>query len=87
MIEISRDALLQAFYDQAEGFLSNPGVRNGMAFDDAVVKLKRWIKSEQPERTLISQLNGFAGLIRNKDLDTLASHIEEIRQQLAASDS
>lgn len=82
MIEISPDSLQTTFFAQAEQFLSDPTVMNGIEFDDTTVKLKRMLLSQQADHPAIGILNEFATLIRQKDTDKLQSHLSQLRNQL-----
>lgn len=83
MIEISRDAQLRSFFEQADAFLAEPDVLKGMDLDDAVVKLKRLLLTSQADPAVISRLNRFARLIREMDIENLRVHIGELRTALA----
>lgn len=85
MIEISRESVLQAFYEKADRFLADPSVLNGIEFDDAVVKLKRLLNTEQPDSPLVGRLNTFGPLIRGRDTDSLADHLAVMREQAPPS--
>jgi len=82
MIEISLEGLQHNFFAQAEQFLAEPTVLNGIEFDDATVKLKRLLLSRQSDHPAIPILNRFTKLIRQKDVDGLQDHLADLRNRI-----
>ena len=82
MIETSPDSLQDTFFAQAEQFLADPTVMNGIEFDDTTVKLKRALLSQQADHPAIGILNQFAALIRQRDTAGIQSCLSQLHSQL-----
>lgn len=81
MIE-SKDQLVGDFHAKARAFLDTPNLMTGIDFDDASVRLKRYVLSELHDQELGSLLARFPRLIREMDVATLTGLVTEIQDRI-----
>ena len=84
MIE-TKQQVVGNFSARAHTFLGEPNLIHGIAFDDAVVTLKRYVLTEMRDQELASVLARFQKLIRAMDTATLNALVVDVEQQLARS--
>ncbi|MGB5201465.1 MAG: hypothetical protein WBN68_06120 [Sedimenticolaceae bacterium] len=84
MIE-TKQQVVGNFSVRAHAFLGEPNLIHGIAFDDAVVTLKRYVLTELRDQELASLLGRFQKLIRAMDTATLNALVVEVEQRLARS--
>ena len=82
MIE-TKQQLVGNFSACAQAFLGEPNLVHGIAFDDAVVTLKRYVLTELHDQELASMLARFQKLIRAMDDATLNALVADVEQRLA----
>ena len=82
MIE-TKQQVVENFSARAHAFLGEPNLIHGIAFDDAVVSLKRYVLTELHDQELASLLGRFQKLIRAMDTATLETLIADVEQRLA----
>ena len=82
MIE-TKQQLVGNFSARAHAFLGEPNLVQGIAFDDAVVTLKRYVLTELHDQELASVLAGFQKLIRAMDTATLKALVVDVEKRLA----
>ena len=82
MIE-TKQQLVGNFSARAHAFLGEPNLVHGIAFDDAVVTLKRYVLTELHDQELASLLGRFQKLIRAMDAATLNALVVDVEKRLA----
>lgn len=80
MIEISEDDLYTAFFHLGEQFLKESGGLISMDFDDATVKLKRHLMSNDGDPELVALLNSITPLLRDQKIEELAMVINKVKE-------
>lgn len=70
------------FIEQGRKFIDAPGAVSGMAFDDAVVKMKRHALSQLKDEELAMALGRLARLIRDQEMDALRDAFSDLAVQL-----
>ncbi len=81
MIE-SKDALVENFMRLAAQFEASQNPVTGIDLDDAAVKLKRYVLSQEQNEELGRQLHDFTRLVRSRDMDSYVALLAQIREAL-----
>ena len=70
------------FVEQGRRFFDAPGAVSAMAFDDAVVKLKRHALSQLKDEKLAIAIGRLGPMIRDQELDRLRDAYRDIAGRL-----
>lgn len=76
---------VEDFIKHGQHFLQAPSVIAGMAFDDALVKLKRHALSALKDEELAIAIGRLGPLVRNQDMESLRAAFDAVAARFSSS--